>query len=275
MTILQRNQKTLLPPFARALTQRSVKVNPNPIVTKENPHSMFTISQSPRSLMSLVLVIALTLTGLCYQQPVEANSQFEQNPSFTKAEAAPKVSPRLKAENHGRDERVSVILELNSQPGTSLGAFLKQNSVLLRTQLKRSPVFSITLPFHKVAELASFPEVFYVSPNDPVSPAGHVTATTGTDAARAATYSGGSVDGNGIGIAILDSGIDTNHVQFTNSGSPSRVVASVDFTGENRTDDPYGHGTFVAAAAAGNDRAGSSYLGIAPGKKVHNEPDIL
>ena len=31
----------------------------------------------------------------------------------------------------------------------------------------------------------------------------------------------------------------------------SRIVVNLDFTGEGRTDDPYGHGTHVAAAAAG------------------------
>ena len=151
---------------------------------------MFTNRQSTRRLLSLALAIATTLTSLCFQQTVEANFQTQQTPGFAKVEAAPKVSSRLKPENHGRDERVSVILELNSQPGPSLGAFLKQNSIAVRAQLKKSPVFSINLPIHKIAELASFPEVFYISPNDPVSPSGHVTATTGTDAARAATGPG-------------------------------------------------------------------------------------
>src|SRR5207237_1153231 len=137
-----------------------------------------------------------------------------------------------------------------------------------RRELNRSRILSITLPFNKVAELSSFSEVFHVSTNDAISPVGHVTATTGTDAARAAASGTGTADGTGIGIAIVDSGIDTNHVQFSPAGGPSRVAASVDFTGENRTDDPYGHGTFVAAAAAGNDRAGASYLGIAPGARL-------
>jgi len=227
---------------------------------------MRTIRQIARNTLSLALVLAISLTTLCYTQQVAANS--ESNPSFAKSEEAPKLSPRLRPGKRAQVERVSVILELNGAPSKDLRAFLRQDRVHLRRELKKSYVFSIDLPFNKVAELSSFPEVFHISTNDPVSPVGHVTATTGTDAGRAAASGSGTVDGGGIGIAILDSGIDTNHVQFSSVGSPSRVAASVDFTGENRTDDPYGHGTFVAAAAAGNDRAGSSYLGIAPGAKL-------
>src|SRR5215217_4836487 len=229
---------------------------------------MRTIRQIARNTLSLALVLAISLTTLCYTQQVEANSQI--NPSFATSEEAPKLSPRLRPGKRGQDERVSVILELNSAPSKDLRAFLRQDRVHLRRELKKSYVFSIDLPFNKVAELSSFPEVFHISTNDPVSPVGHVTVTTGTEAGRAAASGSGTVDGAGIGIAILDSGIDTNHVQFSSVGSPSRVLASVDFTGENRTDDPYGHGTFVAAAAAGNDRAGSTYLGIAPGAKLLN-----
>ena len=147
---------------------------------------MTTIRQNTRSHLSLALVVAITLTSLCYQQQVEATSQIEQTPSFTKFEDAPKVSPLLKPGKHGRDERVSVILELNSPAGRSLGAFLKQDGIRLRRELNRSRILSITLPFNKVAELSSFSEVFHVSTNDAISPVGHVTATTGTDAARAA-----------------------------------------------------------------------------------------
>src|SRR3712207_8536297 len=48
------------------------------------------------------------------------------------------------------------------------------------------------------------------------------------------------------------------------------VLTSVDFTGENRVDDPYGHGTYVAAAAAGNANAGAEYAGIAPNANLLN-----
>ena len=48
-------------------------------------------------------------------------------------------------------------------------------------------------------------------------------------------------------------------------------MANVDFTGEGRTDDPYGHGTHVASIAAGNNHvANGAYTGIAPGAKIIN-----
>jgi serine protease AprX len=55
------------------------------------------------------------------------------------------------------------------------------------------------------------------------------------------------------------------------AGTASRVVVNQDFTGEGITSDPFGHGTFVAATAAGYDRAApGTYNGIAPNANVLN-----
>ena len=101
---------------------------------------------------------------------------------------------------------------------------------------------------------------------------GHLTTTSGADAAKAAALAAGRgvIDGSGIGVAVMDSGIDANHAQFSPTTTGSRILASIDFTGENRTDDPYGHGTFVAAAVAGGAGAGTEYSGIAPGVSLLN-----
>src|SRR3977135_3163337 len=82
----------------------------------------------------------------------------------------------------------------------------------------------------------------------------------------------GYLDGSGIGIAIIDSGIYSEHSAFSDKQTgKSRIVASQDFTGEGRTDDPYGHGTHVAAAAAGNGAvAHGKYIGIAPKANLIN-----
>src|SRR6185295_3298100 len=102
---------------------------------------------------------------------------------------------------------------------------------------------------------------------------GHVTATTGADAVRTQTvgFNTTTFDGSGIGIAILDSGMDTGHVSFLDKNGIGRIKYSKDFTGENRIDDPYGHGTHVTALAAGNGRiANGKYSGIATNAKIIN-----
>ena len=138
--------------------------------------------------------------------------------------------------------------------------------------MKRLGTFSLSLPLEMIDELASFPEVSYVSSNEVVQTFGHVSTTTGAEAGKATALAAGRgvIDGSGIGVAILDSGIDANHAQFSATSTGSRIVASVDLTGENRIDDPYGHGTFVAAAAAGGAGAGAEYTGIAPGVSLLN-----
>ncbi len=62
-------------------------------------------------------------------------------------------------------------------------------------------------------------------------------------------------DGSGIRVAIVDTGIDAAHPDFT-----GRVAAQSDFSGVGNTDD-VGHGTHVAGIVAGG---GAVYRGVAP-----------
>ena len=97
---------------------------------------------------------------------------------------------------------------------------------------------------------------------------------TGVDEARADFP---DVDGNADGdantyseldivIAIIDTGIDTGHVDLP----PDKVIAWKDFT--NDLPDPYDegqscvyHGTHVASIAAGEGNGNSAFRGVAPG----------
>src|SRR6185369_2783117 len=230
--------------------------------------SMSNQFQKAARFVSLPL-IAILLASVAYLTFVEnAQAGLGNGRSESRTD---KVSPLMKSNSHRADEKVTVILSLNGPRTERRNALLAQNGVQQRREMKNVGSISLTLPFRMVAELASLPEVAHISSNEVVRAMGHVSATTGTEAGQAAAVaaSRGTIDGSGVGIAILDSGIDANHAQFA-SGSGSRVVASVDFTGENRIDDPYGHGTFVAAAAAGGTGAGSAYKGIATGVSLFN-----
>src|SRR5204863_523668 len=73
------------------------------------------------------------------------------------------------------------------------------------------------------------------------------------------------VDGSGIGVAIVDSGVMASHDDLA-----GRVSRFVDFT-SNRADayDDFGHGTHVAGivAGSGHDSSGAR-AGIAPGARL-------
>jgi serine protease AprX len=70
--------------------------------------------------------------------------------------------------------------------------------------------------------------------------------------------------GAGVGIAVLDTGIDLEHPDFG-----GRIGGMADFTGEGVAD-VNGHGTHVAGIACGDGRAhGGKYTGVAPGATLY------
>ena len=79
---------------------------------------------------------------------------------------------------------------------------------------------------------------------------------------RASAY---SLDGAGVGVAVLDSGVYAAQKSFNDGTAASRVVYSRSFvSGVTSTEDDYGHGTHVASIAAGSaSRDSSAYKGIA------------
>lgn len=75
------------------------------------------------------------------------------------------------------------------------------------------------------------------------------------------------IDGKGVIVAIIDSGIDKNHPDLA-----GRVVGEKNFVpDEETTDDLLGHGTMVAGLIAGSGAAsGGKYKGVAPGASLLN-----
>jgi serine protease AprX len=81
---------------------------------------------------------------------------------------------------------------------------------------------------------------------------------------------GRSVNGSGVKIAILDTGIDPTHPDFNFPNGTSKIVSAISFTGES-TSDGSGHGTHCASIAAGTGAASSGqYVGVAPGGALMN-----
>ena len=133
----------------------------------------------------------------------------------------------------------------------------------------RSAHYSV--PASMLKQLAEDPEVEFVSPDRPVRGMLDLT-TAAVNAGAAASY---GLDGTGVGIAIIDSGISSIVYDFRNATqTTARVVYSQDFTGLGAGVDSYGHGTHVAGIAAGNgtNSNGQSYTrtfkGVAPNANI-------
>jgi len=81
---------------------------------------------------------------------------------------------------------------------------------------------------------------------------------------------GRNVNGSGVKIAILDTGIDPTHPDFYFPNGTSSITNAISFTGES-TADKFGHGTHCASIAAGTGAANNGqYVGVAPGATLLN-----
>jgi serine protease AprX len=84
------------------------------------------------------------------------------------------------------------------------------------------------------------------------------------------------ITGAGVGVAVIDTGVDGSLPDFSAADGHSRVIVSaVDNAGATTATDSYGHGTDVAGIIAGNgdnrpasDPLHGQYVGVAPGANL-------
>jgi serine protease AprX len=148
-------------------------------------------------------------------------------------------------------DRVDVIVQFNQVPTARHHQKVLARGGKLRRELGRFKGGAYTISASELARLAADPEVVYISPDRPLrgasagSPA--VVLDYHTDAVNAPAAWAQGLDGTGIGVAVIDSGIA--NVPDLNANN---IVYSQDFTGLGSTADQYGHGTHVAGIIAGN-----------------------
>jgi len=125
------------------------------------------------------------------------------------------------------------------------------------------------------ARLAHDPSIAAIAINAPIR-----SQLDRPDANLSTTYPGSvfaplawrTATGSGVGVAVIDTGIDGALPDFSDAAGDSRVVASVVTNPDATTPrDTYGHGTHVAGIIAGDarrrafdDPVAGRYVGIAP-----------
>ena len=180
------------------------------------------------------------------------------------------------------NEPIDVIIQLEAPPAARPGAPRPMRPAALGgvnlatyrsvRELGLINGLAARLPVAALASLAADPRVKYISPDRPVTAA----TQNAIPAINARAAQGTGFDGRGIGIAVIDSGIN-RHVDFLNESCQvvsSRIVYRQNFapadgamtrlhkvlgSGTDRPD-LYGHGTHVAGILAGNGRCSQETL---------------
>jgi serine protease AprX len=193
--------------------------------------------------------------------------------------AAPKVDVAPRAQQEALDmaaqrpdAKVAVIVQKavrNNGPEQMVGRLGGK----VTQQLSLINAFAAEMPARSIATLAKDGNVRWVSLDSPVEKSSFGVGSSSNPnlqnayirAIRADSVWNEEYRGEGVGIAVLDSGVD-NSADF--GTADSRMTASVRFNsaGNQTTADMYGHGTHVAGIIAGDSTPTNDglYVGVAP-----------
>jgi serine protease AprX len=211
--------------------------------------------------LSLLLVL---VTGTAFAQNWGAIS-----PRPVGKFAADVATIVARAHSAAATETVKVIVQYKQVPRSAQEQRMQNLGARLNHRLAVVKGIALTIPVTALPYLESDPDVVSVSLDHPMKELDDTTdVATGMPSAWTAGYNGA-----GIGVAVIDSGINDNHPDLKDSTeSYSRVVYRQDFTGTANKNsngaqyDLYGHGTHVAGIIGGNGYLSSgNYVGVAPG----------
>src|SRR5882724_134114 len=127
---------------------------------------------------------------------------------------------------------VKVIIQYKQPVATSQEApgerDLKNQGALLHTRFSSIRATVMSVPAWMIPQIAKNPNVAYVTPDRPVQMADSQDEDPITATSRDVAATQFSVDGTGVGVAVIDSGV-SDHPDLHNASGASRVVYSESF----------------------------------------------
>lgn len=204
--------------------------------------------------------------------------------AFADAVLDPNLPAKL-ATTGGTASVLPVIVTYNAPPAAADVALLRSLGIRYGVTMKALPMAGVWATPAQIQQLATQPNVRSIYLDKPLRYYNHVgTALTGALEQR--TMPGFGYSGRGVGVAIVDSGIDATHADLpypshvkqnvkvltggASLGSPFDGVVPVEYL-ENLpdSDSTSGHGTHAAGTIAGlGTQSGGKYAGVAPGADI-------
>ena len=192
-----------------------------------------------------------------------------------------KISPDLRGYNGAGQVQVIVQYAPGAQLNCSgllglLGCVVGDVLKLGGTVVNALPLVNglvATLDGNGIVALSNSSNVVYISKDRPVN----LLMDTASAAVNAPVAWKSNYTGSGVGVALIDSGVNP-HKDFNSTGllPLSRVVYSQSFLPNSNAADQYGHGTHIAGLIAGNGASSTgaaysrTFKGIAPNANILN-----
>lgn len=231
------------------------------------------VTDQTRNLVRLFqFLVFAAILALCPRAALAAGPGPATPPGPHKGPSSQKFAVDLASFPLNDDGTMSIIIQYNQAPKAKHLAELEAQGGHVTYTLDQINAVAVRVPLSALQWLKGHPDVVYVSPDRPnkVSSDDYVYAVL-DDVARQ-QY---GLDGTGVGIAVIDSGV-FNHDDLQKPTGGSRIVYNESFIANDpTTNDIYGHGTHVAGILAGNGRDSQSgyptqYTGIAPNANIIN-----
>jgi subtilisin len=165
--------------------------------------------------------------------------------------------------------QVDVLIGFDRTPGASEHAFVQRHGGTVNDSFSVVPVVAATVPSRAIDGMQRSPRVTYIEPDaetflvgdfdllDHDAATGVYANTWGVAHIGAATAHDAEIEGEGVRVAVLDTGIQTTHSHLVHAYDSECSYA----TTYDSVDDGHGHGTHVSGTIAA---AGDQVIGVAP-----------
>jgi serine protease AprX len=218
-------------------------------------------------LLRETLVVGLAIAALALAAPsVTAQGSGEGAQSD-------KLSPdvRDQIEAVGPQVLVPVIVQLEAEPDADQIARLTAGGGSVKARFSALHGYAARVPAGRIVALAAEPGVERISYDVPVS--AHLNVAVDAVEGDLAFKNSGGLNGKGVGIAVIDTGVVAHPDLVRPSGTPQ--IVEVEIVGTERgLADYFGHGTHVIGILNGNGAASSDSLsyrtfrGLSPGARI-------